>query len=219
MKKIILISILALLVSKVSAKWHCNYDFYIGTALYWEQTPGPWVAPTYNIDTLIANDQSVSIPLHYTYYYYELTTPLDSITSYTWKKNGVFVTNDRTYIVTDTGFYEGIFTTNQAGTLHAYLHLRYEEATSVNEISSASSFNVYPNPFTNTFSLEIKTAKPSNITYQIYDCTSREIKKVSKENVFGEVKLTEDFETMSKGIYFLRAKIGEFIYEKKLVHL
>jgi hypothetical protein len=220
MKKTLLLSIVCFLVFncvEVSAKWHCGYSFYVGTADYWESTPGPWVAPIFNIDTFIANNQSVYIQLHYTYYYSELTTMLDSITSYTWKKNGIIVTNDRTYIVTDTGFYEGVFTTNQAGILHAYLHVHYEEATSVNEIKNASSFNLYPNPFTHNFTLDIKTAKASALSYQIYDCTGREIKEVNRENIFGELKLTEDFESMNKGIYFLRMKIGEAEFEKKLV--
>lgn len=221
-KTLLLVSMffLILSVAKVSAKCYVQCFFKVGTSTYYNYF-GNY---SFNQDTLINVGQPISIPIQYKYRR-DGEACWDYILSYSWKKNGDSVSNAQIYTVTDTGLYEGAFyiyyyysNSVHYGTQYVTLHVGYSEFTSVNEINSGSSWNLYPNPFTNIFSLSVNSTKPSHLSYQIYDCTGREIREVNKENVFGEVKLTEDFETMSKGIYFLRMQIGDALYEKKLIH-
>jgi hypothetical protein len=223
MKKTLLllsISFLVLNCADVSAKCHVDCWFKVGSVTYYNNVADYSI----NVDTNLSAQQIISLQI--TYHFWDIGYPCEyDYPAYSWKKNGTFVSNAQIYTVTDTGLYEGDFATPNLNspydTIFSYitLHVGYSVTTSVNEIKNSSFINVYPNPFTSNFTLEIKTAKAFALSYQIYDCTGREIKEVKRENISGELKLIEDFESISKGIYFLRMKIGEAEFEKKLVRL
>jgi hypothetical protein len=85
--------------------------------------------------------------------------------------------------------------------------------SSVNEISSASAFAVYPNPahdnFTITFSRELKVERGE---LKIFDVTGR---------VVHEQKISSQLSTvncqLSAGVYFVKVEAGEKVYAQELV--
>jgi hypothetical protein len=223
LKKIIgtsvIVFVLVFSFEKSAAK-HCFATFDIGEGNY----IAPFNIENISVDTLLSPDNNINLPV--TMATGVCTCTIDSIW---WTHNSSVINHSSSYTITDTGVYDiyskvdtNPFTGHYClGPYYFHLNLRigYLVTTSINEINSGASFSLYPNPFTHTFSLEVKTDNVCNLTCQIYDCTGREIKEVNIENVFGELKLTEDFEALSKGVYFLRATIGNRLFENKLVHL
>jgi hypothetical protein len=220
MKKTLLLLSVSFLVfecAEVKAKCHMYCYFKVDNIYYYINDT---YANPFTLDTLLSTEQSINMAVTYSYNRIGSDSGCaDHIVSSAWYKNSVLISDSSTFIVTDTGLYQGVFMTYTNLTNHFTFHVGYLETTSVNQINNTSTFTLYPNPFTHNFTLDIKTAKAFALSYQIYDCTGREIKEVNRENIFGELKLTEDFESMSKGVYFLRMKIGEAEFEKKLVRL
>jgi hypothetical protein len=91
--------------------------------------------------------------------------------------------------------------------------LQYKEVPLPNEFTLIS----YPNPFTTSFSLAIETPKRGDINIEMYDNLGNLIYATTEYVVEREI-ITFDFNKMnlSKGVYILRASMGE---EKQLLKL
>jgi hypothetical protein len=141
---------------------------------------------------------------------------------FTWTRNGVPVLvqpgggSSTYYIARDAGIYRVNFYCDiyPAGLT---VTITYNDV-GIEDVNSVSSIAIYPNPFAANFLLEIKGSHASHISYTIYDCLGNEIREASIEDATGDLKLTENFESMAKGVYFLRMYVGDAIFEKKLVH-
>jgi hypothetical protein len=192
MKKMTLLLTISLLMSAadVSAKWYRMFYFYIGSNVYSQRTPETLY--TFHLDTLVADEQSISIALAYSIYWGDGFESWDHMTSFSWYMNDVLVSNDSEYVATDTGNYKGVFINLYSDTLYAYLHIGYDNATSVKEITN-SSFSMYPSISTGVFSLKTKTPLTKII---ITDATGKTVFTSTQNLPF------IDISNLPEGIYF-----------------
>ena len=82
----------------------------------------------------------------------------------------------------------------------------------------------YPNPFSNTMTIEINLAEDSHVQVEVQNQSGQQVKYILTKQILlkGLNKLTWDGrntgnQSVSKGIYFLRIEIDEAINNKKIV--
>lgn len=87
-----------------------------------------------------------------------------------------------------------------------------------NNPSSNESINVFPNPFTNTTSIEFNLSEIKNISISIVDVLGKEVKNISTKNLMeGKKKINIDLSELNSGIYFCKIKLNENIQTVKLI--
>jgi hypothetical protein len=93
------------------------------------------------------------------------------------------------------------------------IHLIIKSEFGIDEIIS-NSINIYPNPFENEITIEIK---PNSITIEIYDLNGISIflKNINQVKKTEQIKL----ERLNKGIYFLKIKTREQNFFKKIIKI
>lgn len=85
---------------------------------------------------------------------------------------------------------------------------------------SALSLNLFPNPATNVLTIEYNLLKPESISFSIMDVSGKVIEM--SDNVkkgIGQQTTTVNTTHYTNGIYFIRMKIGEEYFTKKIVIL
>ncbi len=87
---------------------------------------------------------------------------------------------------------------------------KYSSSTGISEVSSSPLISIYPNPVTNTLTIETATAQG---IYQLQDITG----KVLLSGSVTATKLNLDISALSKGIYLLSLIDGEQQVNRKIV--
>ena len=82
----------------------------------------------------------------------------------------------------------------------AYYFKKTVQTTSISEIPETPSFNIYPNPTSNTFSISIVDNSNDDFAISIYNYSGKLVKK--KENVSANTVFTNN-EDLSPGIYII----------------
>ena len=77
--------------------------------------------------------------------------------------------------------------------------------TSVNEVENVNNISVYPNPFTNNFTLNITAAQSENLNITLVDISGRLVKEISNEVVAaGAHTYTINTSNIQAGVYFVK---------------
>jgi hypothetical protein len=176
--------------SDVLAKCYLQQTFYIGDSQYHSYQSTSY---TFHLDTSVSSSQVISIPIHYYGAYVSVDGCDEWVISYSWKKNGVFVSTAQIYTVTDTGFYEGQFSFSGGSQKSATLHVGHLVVTSINELNTDTKFSFYPSHSSGIFQIKSEQAL-TNI--MISDNMGREVfntsENLSSINISG----------LPKGVYF-----------------
>jgi ligand-binding sensor domain-containing protein len=87
-----------------------------------------------------------------------------------------------------------------------------------NNLSSNLSITVFPNPFTNTTTIEFNLSETKNVSISIYDMIGKEVKHITTKNLqLGNNKIISDLSTLDSGIYFCKIKSNESFQTVKLI--
>ena len=81
-------------------------------------------------------------------------------------------------------------------------------ANSIKENGTFDGFNVYPNPSSNIFSLELVTNQNKNLVLCVSDILGREVYKEIKQAIPGENSFKINLNANQNGIYFLTVSDG-----------
>jgi len=77
--------------------------------------------------------------------------------------------------------------------------------TSVNEVENVNNISVYPNPFTNNFTLNITTTQSENLNITLVDISGRLVKEINNEVVsVGAHTYTINTSNVQAGVYFVK---------------
>lgn len=77
--------------------------------------------------------------------------------------------------------------------------------TSVNEVENVNSISVYPNPFTNNFTLNITATQSENLNITLVDISGRLVKEINNEVVAaGAHTFTINTNNVQSGVYFVK---------------
>ena len=138
-------------------------------------------------------------------------------TSYKWYKNGTLITTatSKTYTVTQTGDYKVEITdangcTNISDQVHVVV-------SSVIEFNNKITFEIYPNPSTGIFTMNINTLKQEKLTFSIFDMLGHIVYHKDYFPVSGSYTENFDFSGFQKGIYFVRVQSGENVGAGRIV--
>jgi hypothetical protein len=83
---------------------------------------------------------------------------------------------------------------------------------------SVSGMNVYPNPATNSATIEYVVAQTNPVKVVVRDIQGREVLSVVNENKdFGVYQKNIDISSLSKGIYIVEYTVGDQVITSKLV--
>jgi len=81
--------------------------------------------------------------------------------------------------------------------------------TGVEEIESLSSFNVYPNPFSNSTTVEFALTQPEKISIDVYNLLGEKVTSVAEATYgAGSHTATINADNLSQGVYYMTAIIG-----------
>lgn len=86
--------------------------------------------------------------------------------------------------------------------------LGFAGLTSVNNLSSGTIINIYPNPASNVITVDVSSGKSEKIKLELLDITGRIILSTEEyyDNVFDSISM--DISHFAKGTYLLRTTIG-----------
>jgi hypothetical protein len=86
---------------------------------------------------------------------------------------------------------------------------RSGKSITMNETSEGSTeLNLYPNPFAEQITMEVKSQENSLCNWSIYDMTGNEVIRGNNELMKGENTLNIDASELAKGVYMLNAIIN-----------
>lgn len=136
---------------------------------------------------------------------------------YVWYFNGNVISgaNGQTYNATQTGSYQVIITTSDG--CSATSQSTNVVITSISDILTEASFEVFPNPNNGEFSLYFQSAKAQNFTAEITDITGRILLIRNFENISGAFNYNFNLKNFASGTYFLTLKNANSNAVKKLV--
>ena len=94
-----------------------------------------------------------------------------------------------------------------------------EIATGIVPDIDFADLKVYPNPFSEKLRFEFVSPVSCNARIDLYDMTGRMVKTIFEQPIEGGVSYEAEFrpETIISGMYFYRVKMGEAIYNGKVV--
>lgn len=94
------------------------------------------------------------------------------------------------------------------------------EMTNINSSYQGSSVNIFPNPSTGIYNLEMSGLHDSNVSIKVVDITGREVYIDNIETLSTEmVKYSLNLQDMKEGIYFLQIESKQRTIKEKLLKL
>ncbi|MFH1322201.1 MAG: SBBP repeat-containing protein [Bacteroidota bacterium] len=147
------------------------------------------------------NDLASSLANYYQWYYYDTLLVGETLQYYT---------------ATQSGFYS-VMVTDANGCSSTSDPPYGVTISSIEDIAAISSFNVYPNPNTGMFTIELNIIETENIRIEIINILGQEIYTETLYNIKGNYKKKIDLKPNAAGIYNLQLINDKAIINKKLI--
>ncbi|MCK4677214.1 MAG: T9SS type A sorting domain-containing protein [Bacteroidales bacterium] len=90
---------------------------------------------------------------------------------------------------------------------------------SVDEVSIINNLSIYPNPFTNTITIEYELKQPEIVTITIYNYLGEQLEMMRERMSVGQQKTEWNCAEISAGIYFCVLKTNKGIQTTKIIKL
>ena len=88
--------------------------------------------------------------------------------------------------------------------------------TGINEVGAQVSYNLFPNPNTGEFTLNISSLQNQKVTINLVNINGKTVYS-DMLNIKGELNKKFDFTGYSKGIYFMRIIANNEVYNEKII--
>ena len=88
---------------------------------------------------------------------------------------------------------------------------------SVNELNFLNKLSIYPNPFSNTITIEFDLKQPEIVTITIYNHLGEKVETIKGRKSVGQQKIEWNCTEISAGIYFCVLKTNEEIQTIKII--
>lgn len=92
-----------------------------------------------------------------------------------------------------------------------------EVVSSVNELMAGEFINVTPNPFDESFKLDVKLSTSTNVSIQIYDLNGKLVYETQDLSANSSISQTIDFSNLSSGVYMVYIKSNDKSWVKQIV--
>ena len=108
------------------------------------------------------------------------------------------------------------FTSDYSITAEGWEATYFSEAVGIDEDELDGQINIFPNPTNNELNFDLSLEKPENVTLMIYNMYGQQLETHYFENV-SEVNRTIELGHREVGIYFVKYKVKDTVYSKKIV--
>lgn len=157
-------------------------------------------------------------------YWYSIGTSPGATNTLTWTSNwtNTEVTAKNLVLTTGTTYYFNVRSENNAGLMSNVISTNGQTVTiptSVKELTEEKSLSIYPNPFTQNFEVELFLTQDSDVELALYDALGKEIIAHHTKESQGAFKYTivTSQLNLSNGIYWLKVKVNEKEFSKKVI--
>jgi len=143
-------------------------------------------------------------------------TPSSGVTLQ-WKKNNVNITGatNSTYSATSNGTYKCLVTITATGCTKLSNGAKVTITCKSGDVVNDDKLNVYPNPSSGIFTLEISSSE--NLSIEIRNVIGQVIFSSEEKNIDGNLKKQIDLSGQSSGIYFLEVKSDDHQWVEKIL--
>jgi pectinesterase len=83
----------------------------------------------------------------------------------------------------------------------------------------SNEISIFPNPFSNTITIEFELKQPETISINIYNHLGEQVEKMEKKQAHGNQQITWNPEELPAGIYFFTLKTNYGIQTQKIIKL
>jgi hypothetical protein len=87
------------------------------------------------------------------------------------------------------------------------------------EITATNKFNIAPNPFESTITIEIILEQNTPVTLQIFDLSGQVIETLTEQQQTGKHTMAMDLTRLKPGVYFCSVQTTNGIQTKKMIKL
>jgi hypothetical protein len=158
-------------------------------------------------------------------YWYSIGTTPGATNTQTWTSNwgDTTVTVHNLVLTVGQVYYFNIKTENGAGLMSSVMSTNGQTVTSVatdvKELSNADMVNVYPNPFTQNFEVNIDLQTDTDLKVVLFDALGKEIIQFQSKESKGRYRKTIDTGALnlSQGVYWMTIKCNHQEFTKKLI--
>ena len=157
-------------------------------------------------------------------YWYSIGTSPGATNTQTWTNNwgDTTATAHGLSLTVGTTYYFNIKSENGAGLFSNVISTNGQTViavTSVKENSADYSLNVYPNPFTQNFEVELKLTDDSDVELKLFDALGKQLTTYQTKESKGIYKQTINVSqlNLSTGIYWLTIRINDKELTKKII--
>ena len=92
-------------------------------------------------------------------------------------------------------------------------------ASSVVEVPYINNLSIYPNPFSNSITMEFEIEQPEIVTIIMYNFLGEQVEGIMERKAVGHQKIEWDCEGLPAGIYFCVLKTNEGMWTTKMIKL
>jgi PKD repeat protein/photosystem II stability/assembly factor-like uncharacterized protein len=84
----------------------------------------------------------------------------------------------------------------------------YFVSTAINDISTSTNFNLFPNPANNEITIELYLISKNDVSVEIVDVLGKQVMNESYKNIIsGNSKISLDLQNLMSGIYYIKVNI------------
>ncbi len=140
--------------------------------------------------------------------------------SYQWQFNSVDIpgATNQSYTATQTGYYTVIISDENGCVSSSTVYL---EVTGIDEVGNESDLLIYPNPVSNSFTLQLqeglKGLMGEDISVRLINTLGQEVFSQHAIHFSPSMKMVVDVNALSSGIYFMEVRTEEYFVKKKII--
>jgi hypothetical protein len=158
-------------------------------------------------------------------YWYSIGTTPGATNTQTWTSNwgDTAVTVHNLVLTVGQVYYFNVKSENGAGLMSSVISTNGQTvtaiATDVKELNKNNVVNIYPNPFTHNFEVELTLDSETDLEIGLYDALGKEVlRHHTKESkgIYHEV-IDTGLLNLSQGVYLMKIKMNDKMYSKKLI--
>lgn len=177
-------------------------------------------------DSLSANWNSSNDPNSaISRYWYSIGTSPGATNTQTWTSNwgDTAVTVHNLTLTPGTTYYFNVKSENGAGLFSNVISTNGQtvvaNVTGVEEKANESAINIYPNPFTQNFEVELSLHNDSDVELVLYDALGKEIVSYHTKESKGQYKQTINTNqlNLAKGVYWMKVRVNDKELTKKVI--
>lgn len=147
------------------------------------------------------------------------STSSGTITSYLWDFGDGTTSSEMspTHLYADTGMYTITLTVSGPCGSDTYTQDMYANTVGIEDLEVFGALNVYPNPNSGTFTIDMSTSEGTSVAFKLTDVKGSVVWSAEPGVVEGNFKQQVTLNNQAEGVYFLTITAGEHSTVRKVI--